>query len=180
MNIPRNFKHALTILGLTLAVTIPSVHGFDGPEASPEKEQELLTVLRSDAPSGDKAIACKNLAIYGSSAAVADLAKLLPDAQLSSWARTALESIPGTEADEALRTATDSLEGKLLVGTINSIGVRRDANSVETLVPRLQHADVEVAAAAAVALGRIGNAAAADSLRKSLAAAPANVRTSIA
>ena len=76
MNIPRNFVRALSILGLMLAVTLPSVHAFDGPEASPEKEQELLTVLRSDAPSGDKAIACKNLAIYGSSAAVADLANL--------------------------------------------------------------------------------------------------------
>ncbi len=180
MNIPRNFVRALSILGLMLAVTLPSVHAFDGPEASPEKEQELLTVLRSDAPSGDKAIACKNLAIYGSSAAVADLAKLLPDAQLSSWARTALESIPGEAADEALRAATESLEGKLLVGTINSIGVRRDANAVDALSPKLQHVDVEVASAAAVALGRIGNAAAADSLRKSLAAAPANVRTSIA
>ena len=180
MHIPRNFIRTLSILGLTLAVTFPSVHGFDGPAASPEKEQELLAVLRSDAPSGDKAIACKNLAIYGSSAAVADLAKLLPDAQLSSWARTALESIPGQEADEALRTATNSLEGRLLVGTINSVGVRRDANSVEALVPRLQHTDAEVASAAAVALGRIGNVAAADSLRKALAAAPANVRTSIA
>ena len=180
MIILRNFIRTLSILGLTLAVAIPSVRGFDGPEASPEREQEFLTVLRSEAPSGDKAIACKNLAIYGSSAAVADLAKLLPDAQLSSWARIALESIPGPEADEALRTATDSLEGRLLVGVINSIGVRRDANSVEALVPRLQHADAEVASAAAVALGRIGNAAAADSLRSALAAAPANVRTSIA
>ena len=71
MNRPRNFVRALSILGLTLAVTLPSVHALDGPEASPEKEQELLTVLRSDAPSGDKAIACKNLAIYGSSAVLA-------------------------------------------------------------------------------------------------------------
>ena len=177
---PRHFIRLFSILALTLAVTFPSVHAFDGPEASPEKEQELLTILRSDAPSADKAIACKNLAIYGSSAAVPDLAKLLPDAQLSSWARIALEAIPGDVADEALRTATDSLEGRLLVGTINSIGVRRDAKAVETLSPKLQHADAEVASAAAVALGRIGNAAAAESLRTSLAAAPDNVRPSIA
>jgi len=180
MNRPQVFLRLISILVLTIAATLPAVHAFDGPEASPEKEQELLTILRSDAPSADKAIASKNLAIYGSSASVADLAKLLPDAQLSSWARIALESIPGDAADESLRTATDTLEGKLLVGTINSIGVRRDPNAVNALAPRLQHADAEVVAAAAVALGRIGNAAAADSLRKSLATAPADVRTSIA
>ncbi len=180
MKRPRLFLRLISILALTIAATLPAVHAFDGPEASPEKEQELLTILRSDAPSADKAIACKNLAIYGSSASVADLAKLLLDAQLSSWARIALESIPGDAADEALRTSMDSLEGRLLIGTINSIGVRRDANAVEALTPRLQHADAEVASAAAVALGRIGNTAAADSLRQSLAAAPANVRTSIA
>jgi len=165
---------------LIMTLTMSSLHAFDGPDASPEKEQELLAVLRSDAAPADKAIACKNLAIYGSSESVADLAKLLADPQLSSWARTALEAIPGQATDDAFRTATESLEGKLLVGTINSIGVRRDANAVETLTPKLQHDDVEVASAAAVALGRIGNAAAADSLRKSLAAAPANVRTAIA
>ena len=180
MNIPRHVIRVISILALVLAATFASVQAFDGPAAAPEKEQELLTVLRSDAPNADKAIACKNLAIYGSGAAVEDLAKLLPNAELSSWARIALESIPGDEASEALRTATDSLEGKFLVGTINSIGVRRDATAVDSLTPRLQHADAEVASAAAVALGRIGNAAAADSLRKSLAAAPANIRTSIA
>lgn len=167
-----------TILILTLM--LPSLYAFDGPSASPEKEQELLTVLRSDAPAADKAIACKNLAIYGSSESVADLAKLLADPQLASWARIALEAIPGEATDDVLRTATESLEGKLLIGTINSIGVRRDANSVETLTPQLQNADVEVASAAAVALGRIGNTASADALRKSLAAAPADVRTAIA
>ncbi len=108
--------------------------------------------------------------------AVPDLAKLLPDPQLSSWARIALEAIPGEAADEALRTASDSLEGKLLVGTINSIGVRRDAGAVDSLTARLQDKDAEVASAAAVALGRIGNDAATKSLREALAAAPANVR----
>ena len=180
MHIPRQFFRIVLILAITVAGMIPTVHAYDGPEASPEKEHELLLVLRSDAPSADKAIACKNLAIFGSSAAVADLAKLLPNAELSSWARIALEVIPGDEADAALRSAADSLEGKLLVGTINSIGVRRDANAVDALAAHLQHADAEVASAAAVALGSIGNTAASDLLRKSLAAAPANVRSAIA
>ncbi len=152
----------------------------DDPNVSATKEQELLAVLRSEAPGADKAIACKQLAIHGSSASVPDLAKLLPNEQLSSWARTALESIPGTEADAALRTASESLEGRLLIGMINSLGVRRDAGAVETLAKRLQDKDTEVAIAAAVALGRIGNAPATESLTKALATAPAELRSGVA
>ena len=152
----------------------------DGPAASPEKESELLTVLRSEAPAADKAIACKQLAIYGSGVAVADLAKLLPDPQLSSWARIALEAIPGPEADEALRSAAESLQGRLLVGMINSIGVRRDANSVAPLTAKLKDSDAEVASAAAVALGRIGNADASIALRAALADSAPEVRSAVA
>ena len=147
---------------------------------SSEAEKQLLALLRSDAPAAEKAIACKKLAIYGSSAAVVDLAKLLPDPQLSSWARIALEVIPGKASGDALREATDSLEGNLLVGTINSIGVRRDARAVTLLAARLQDTDPEVASAAAVALGRIGNTAATNSLRKALAIVPFNVRSAVA
>src|SRR5262245_38223409 len=102
-------------------------------KASPEKEKELIAILRSDAAPGDKALACKGLVLDGSAACVPDVAKLLTDPQLHSWARTTLEAIPGSEADEALRKAAETLEGRLLIGTINSIGVRRDAKAVEQL-----------------------------------------------
>ncbi|MBL8855379.1 MAG: hypothetical protein JNK57_15540, partial [Planctomycetaceae bacterium] len=77
----------------------------DDVATSTDKEAELLAVLMSDAPRAEKALACKNLAIYGSDAAVVELAKLLPDEQLSSWARIALEAISGSEASAALREA---------------------------------------------------------------------------
>ncbi len=179
MSMPRLTIRLFVFLAAFLLMGAASARA-DGPSASPEKEAELLAVLRSDAPGAEKAIACKLLAIHGSSEAVPDLARLLPDAQLASWARIALEAIPGTAADEALRKATDSLHGKLLVGTINSIGVRRDVNSVDPLVTRLDDADAEVASAAAVALGRIGNAAAAKSLRRALTSAPVKVRSAVA
>lgn len=153
------------------------VHGADGQTP---KEKELIAILRSDAAPADKAITCKHLAVYGSSDAVPDLAKLLPNEQLSSWARIALEAIPGAESDEALRKASETLTGKLLVGTLNSIGVRRDVNAVELLSTRLKDADAEVASAAAVALGHIGTAPAAKVLRESLAGAPAKVRSAVA
>ena len=177
----RILRSSLPIVALLLtSFTVSNIALADGPATSPEKEQELLAVLKSDAAPADKAITCKQLAIYGSAAAVPELAKLLPIPELSSWARIALESIPGPEADEALRTATESLQGRLLVGTINSIGVRRDAAAVAALSGKLKDADAEVAAAAAVALGRIGNDDASKALRTALADSSPEVRSFVA
>jgi HEAT repeat protein len=171
----------LAVLLSTLMV-LPSTLAFaaDAPNTSPEKEKELLAVLRSDAPSSEKAIACKLLAIHGSNAAVPDLAKLLTDPQLASWSRIALEVIPGKAADEALRKAVGLLKGRLLVGTINSIGVRKDSQAVKLLMNHLKGKDIDVASAAAVALGRIGNSDAANTLRKSLALGSDKVRSAVA
>ena len=171
---------ALTIsaFALLICLSFSSTLHAEGP--NPEKEKELIALLRSEAPSADKALACKHLAVHGTANAVPDLARLLENPQLSSWARIALEVIPGPEADAALRQATNSITGLLLVGTINSIGVRRDAAAVDLLIVRLNDADAEVASAAAVALGRIGNAAAAKGLSPLLATAPAAVRPAVA
>ena len=176
-----NQRFARTVfVAVLMFAAVTSAKAADGFKASPEKEKELIAVLRSDAPPQDKAIACKKLAIDGSGESVADLAKLLADPQLSSWSRIALEAIPGTAPDEALRKASESLEGRLLVGVLNSIGVRRDANAVEALSKRLSDKDEEVASAAAVALGRIGSEPAAKSLRPLLTSGPAKVRSAAA
>ncbi|MCA9196345.1 MAG: HEAT repeat domain-containing protein [Planctomycetales bacterium] len=149
-------------------------------DASSEQESELLDLLRSEAAAAEKAIACKKLAIYGSDAAVPELAKLLPDPQLSSWARIPLEVIPGDAPDKALRTAAETLDGKLLVGVINSISFRRDAQAVDLLITKLEDADLEVASAAAVALGNIGDASAIQALQHSLSHASDNLRSPLA
>jgi HEAT repeat protein len=143
------------------------------------KEKELINTLKSGAPA-EKAIACKQLAIHGSKDAVPALAPLLADPQLASWARIALEAIPDPSASEALRTASEKLEGRLLIGTINSVGVKRDDKAVDVLTNRLKDKDPDVASAAAVALGRIGNAAATKTLRQSLAGSSGAVRSAIA
>ncbi len=145
-----------------------------------EKEAKLIAVLQSDAPPAEKAITCKRLSVYGTSAAVPALAPLLLDKELSSWARIALEVIPGPAADEALRTAMGKAQGRLLVGVINSIAVRRDAQAVNGLVERLRDNDTDIASAAAVALGRIGGDQAAGVLEQSLAEVPALVRPAVA
>lgn len=180
MHATRHFARSVVSLAAILVLTAVSARAADDRSPSPEKERELIALLRSDAPAADKALACKHLAIHGSDAAVPDLARLLIDERLASWARIPLEVIPGAAADEALRKAVDSTQGNLLVGVINSIGVRRDTGAVDVLTSRLQDQDAEVASAAAVALGRIGNTPASKSLRKALAGAPANVRSAVA
>jgi HEAT repeat protein len=143
-------------------------------------EAELLKIISGDAPKGDKALACKRLAIYGSPAAVPELAKLLSDAELHSWTRIALEAIPGKESNAALQAACNTLKGRLLIGVINSLGVRRDASAVETLSKKLNDNDAEVVGAAAVALGKIGGTAAADLLRSALANASDKAKSTVA
>ena len=156
-------RFALALVAILLGITSLAAEPLPS-------EPELLAVLRSDAPEADKAITCKRLAIKGSPAAVADLAKLLDNERLASWARIALEAIPGPEADAALRNAAGSLSGLRLVGVINSIGVRRDAAALPMLQAKLADPDAEVAAAARHAIGSIGTTQAAAILTTSMAA----------
>lgn len=144
------------------------------------KEADLLSVLKSDAPPAEKAITCKRLAVFGTAQSVPALAPLLENAELSSWARIALEAIPGPEADKALRDALDKVNGRLLVGVINSIAVRRDQKAVRPLTQKMNGADADVAAAAAIALGRIGGPDAAKVLTSALPKASAQIRSAVA
>ncbi len=143
-------------------------------------EPDLIAILQSDAPDEDKAIACKQLAVFGSAQAVPELAKRLSDPQLASWARIALEAIPGSEADAALRDSLGKLQGKLLVGAINSVAFRRDERSVEALARLLPNSDIEIAASAAAALGRIGNVAARQLLEQRLTDSNPTLRSTAA
>ena len=169
------FAFVLVLTGLC----VPA-NATESPEAVKAKEHELLQVLRSDAPPAEKAITCKKLAIYGGEEAVPALAQLLSDERFASWARVALEAIPGSAPDKALRKAADKLQGKLLVGVINSIGVRRDPKAVSLLAGKLKDPDAATAAAAAASLGRIGGPRAAKELARYLPKAPSGVRSAVA
>jgi HEAT repeat protein len=168
-----------TALALLIAFAVPAYAG-ETTNSAKEQERALIQVLQSDAPPGEKAITCKKLAIYGTDQAVPALAPLLADESFASWARIALEAIPGSAPDKALREAAGKLHGRLLVGVINSIGVRRDAKSVSVLTRKLNDSDPEVASAAAVSLGMVGGPQAASALRRALGKAPAPVRSAVA
>jgi len=165
---------------LTLAAIACVAIQVRAAESQAEKQQKYIAIIKSDAPPQEKAVPCKMLAVYGDKEAVPALAALLPNKDLSSWARIALEAIPDPAADEALRDAAGKLQGRLLIGVINSIGYRRDAKAVEVLVPKLKDADAQVASSAAAALGKIGGAQAAEALLPLLADAPVAVRPTVA
>lgn len=170
----------IAVAASALAASPVRAAAADNKISAEEKERQLINVLKSDAPPQDKAITCKQLAVYGTQDAVPALAALLSDKRLASWARIALEVIPGPAADEALREAMGKLQGRLLIGTINSIGFRRDSKAVSGLVAKLKDADAGVASAAAAALGRIGGDQAAKALEQSLAGAVAEVQPEVA
>jgi len=157
-----------------------AARGADPAKSTGDKERELIAVLQSGAAPAEKAITCKRLTVYGTDAAVPALAPLLLDQSLASWARIALEVIPGPAADEALRQAIDKTQGLLLVGVINSVGVRGDTKAVPQLEAKLKDPDAEVASAAAVSLGKVGGSPAARALKGYLASAPPPVRAAVA
>jgi HEAT repeat protein len=152
-----------------------------GQQRDSAKERELIAVLTAqETAPADKAITCKQLALHGGPDAAAALAPLLADDHLASWARIALEAIPGPEAAAVLREAAGKLSGRLLIGTLNSIGVRGDSDSFDVLSSRLDDQDADVASAAALALGRVGGEKAEKLLREKLSAAPPAVRSAVA
>ena len=180
MNLSIQIRRAVLVaLFLSLGSSIPSLTAA-APPSSANRERELIQVLQSDAPRSEKAITCKFLAIYGSKAAVPVLAPLLADAELNSWARIALEAITDPAADDALRAALDQVQGRMLVGVINSISVRRDPKAVPPLIQKLKSSDVAVASAAAVALGQIGGDQAAQALVPALSNGSVELRSATA
>jgi HEAT repeat protein len=139
------------------------------PPAALDPVKPLIAVLQSGASSEkEKADACRELARIGTKEAVAPLAALLPDYALSDMSRYGLETIPEPSVDKALRDAGRKLHGRLLVGVIGSIGVRRDPKAVRLLAQQLRSLNPDVAQAAARALGKIGNKDAARALEAAL------------
>jgi HEAT repeat protein len=147
--------------------------------AEPSEQQKLLALLSSDASRQQKQEACQRLAAIGTKEAVPTLAGLLATERLSHGARIALEAIPDPAAVEALRNAIPQLKGHLLIGVVNSVGVRRDVQSLATLRGLITDADPQVACAAAAAVGKIGTPEAAKLLTPALTSTEGEVREAV-
>jgi len=160
------FCVAPTVLATCLAFFSESRAQQSSP--APDDAARWEAVLESDAAVYDKAMACRALSLKGDDRAVSALAALLIDGRLSTYARSALEAIPGEGASRALRDSIDHLQADALVGVLGSIGKRRDARALQKLSQLLSAGEGRVASAAARALGRIGTVEAADVLRNAV------------
>ena len=169
-----NIKCFTLTLGLACWTAALPVSAQTSPLVT-RNQDALLQVLQSNGSRKDKADACRELAVVGDRKAVPGLVPLLADPELSHNARYALETMRGGEVDAALRNELNRGQGRLLVGVISSLGVRRDIKAVKPLIELLASNDPQVAQAAARALGSIGEAAGARAIEAALPkTSPAN------
>lgn len=160
---------------VSLLALLAAGTGVGAPAAN--REAEALAVLNNPAAElKDKARACQTLADFGGAKSIASLSALLADEKLGDYARSGLESMADPGAGAALRRALGTLSGRQLAGTINSLGVRRDAAAVADLRKFALENKRDAAAAAVAALGLIGNAEAAQALQAVLEKGPADLR----
>jgi HEAT repeat protein len=152
---------------------------FGNSDRRKKIRRQLAALLGSDATSDCKRFVCEQLSIIGSTEEVPALSKLLTDEDLSHMARFALERIPGSAADAALRDALSKTKGETLVGIVNSLGERRDHDAAEDLIKLMVDTDVTVAVPAAAALGKIGGPDVVNALARAKAESPSRVRSTI-
>ena len=147
------------------------------PQTKPSPvETAALAVLASDAGLKEKARACQELGDFGGPASVPALAALLKDETLSDYARSGLEGIKDPAAGAALRQALPTLNGRLLAGAVNSLGMRREVAAVADLQKLVLDGNRGVAPEALASLGLIANRDAVSALKKVLADGPAELR----
>lgn len=158
------------LLALALAGSGRAAEAPEAPEAAP------LAVLAANAGVHEKARACQQLAVVGSPAAIPALAALLDQEPLADYARSGLETIQDPAAGEALRNALPKLDGRLLAGVVNSLGVRRDTAAVPALQKLARDPKSGVASEALASLGMIADPEAAKTLRAVLTSGPAELR----
>ncbi len=130
------------------------------------REARYIQILKSGASIQEKDKACRELQVIGTPASIPALAALLTDQDLSHMARYALEPMPYPQAGQALREALPKAKAQIKIGIINSLGFREEKESALDLIKLFKDPDVDVASAAAAALGRIGTPEAVQALEK--------------
>lgn len=152
----------------------------EGAIATMDAAALIRIVTDAKSPEFQRAKACVRIGELGAKEAVPALSALLGDEHLSVYARYGLEPIADPSVDDALRAALSKLKGVRLIGVINSIGKRRDAKAGPALARMMYGADVEVARAAAAALGSIGGVASVKELQAALAKTTGVTRMAVA
>ncbi len=142
-------------------------------------EEKLIAALDSAATHDAKRFLCRQLRVIGTERCVAPLARLLADPELAHVARYALGRLESPAAGETLLAALGETSGDVQAGIIATLGDRNCAAARGRLVELLEASDAIVAAAAAVALGQLGDADSAAALQRARSGASAALRLEI-
>lgn len=128
------------------------------------KFEDMLTdFLLSNAKLDGKQFMCEQLSLAASERAVPVLLILLKNPETSDMARYALHRIPGVSSDATLKDAVEhNKNDEIIIGSINSLGRRKDTNAVNIIAEYLSSPNQSIAAASATSLGMIGNEEAAE------------------
>ena len=140
-------------------------------------EARILAALEAKGTKAGKAFLCRQLVIVGTARASGPLAKLLTDKDLSHMARYALERLPGSAADDALRKALGVVDDRLKVGMVYSLGRRGCTQAVDDIIKLLDSENEDVVCASLVALSRLDSARAVQALAKARGAASGKRKT---
>ncbi len=130
-------------------------------------EEQMIALLQSDTISlAAEQFICQQLWIIGSDASMPVLEKMLRDAKTVEMACHALCTHPSENVNRVLRDALARVPDASKVCIVTLLGNRKDAASVERLIELIGDENVQVAQAAARALGKIGGDQAAEAIRK--------------
>ncbi len=137
---------------------------LESPDLRLQFEERMIAFLGSDASFAGKQFVGEQLSIIGSSAAVPVLGRLLLEEETADIALYALQRIPDSAVDAALRESIPIARPEVRVAIINTVGERRDRAAVADLGALIYDMDPQAARSAVVALGKIADINAATAL----------------
>lgn len=127
-------------------------------------EAGLVALLATNATEEAQQFAIQQLSTVGSEASLPALSELLRNTNTVTLACQALSTHPSPGASAILREALPSLSSPARVQVISLLGSRQDPAAVPALILWSRDPEVETAAAALVALGKIATAPARDAI----------------
>ncbi len=143
-------------------------------------EGGLAGILTDSTTFEGRRFACQQLAVIGHEACVPALARLLTSDETVGIACAALAQNPSEQAGAALRTALGTTSGRSQAQVAFALGIRRERQADAELARLARSADLVVAEAAVIALGRSGQREARATLAGLRKDAPEGLRRAVA
>jgi HEAT repeat protein len=152
----------------------------DDPATRRSLEADFARVLTGNSTFEAKRFVCQQVAVIGGEASVPALAGLLKNDEAAGIACAALAQNPSPKASEALRDALGTTRGRTQAQVALALGVRQDTKATVALDKLARGADMEVAEAAIIALGKVASPDAARTLATLRKEGPSTLRRSVA